>query len=91
MAMVYPSIANGGTIYQPTIGKALISHDGTVVKTIKPKKVGTLPVLARDPELPAGLPAGVTTDGTGHGPFADFPLDQIPVAAKTGTAEVNGK
>jgi penicillin-binding protein 2 len=35
--------------------------------------------------------AGVTTDGTGRAPFDGFPLDQIPVATKTGTGEVAGK
>jgi penicillin-binding protein 2 len=36
---------------------------------------------------------GVTEHGTGFGPFARaaFPLDKLPVASKTGTAEVFGK
>jgi len=33
---------------------------------------------------------GVTTDGTGETPFLGFPLDQIPVASKTGSAQVTG-
>jgi penicillin-binding protein 2 len=32
--------------------------------------------------------AGVTTGGTATGAFAGFPLAEIPVAGKTGTAEV---
>jgi hypothetical protein len=31
----------------------------------------------------------VVTDGTAKGPFAGFPLAQIPVAAKSGSAEVS--
>ena len=93
MAMVYSSIANGGTIYQPTIGKALISHDGTVVKRIKPTKVGTLPYSKTILNYLQDSLVGVTTGdhGTGKRPFADFPKNLIPVAAKTGTAEVNKK
>ncbi|GFP22280.1 penicillin-binding protein 2, partial [Candidatus Hakubella thermalkaliphila] len=33
----------------------------------------------------------VTQKGTAARAFADFPLDQIPVAGKTGTAEVVGR
>ena len=32
--------------------------------------------------------AGVTSDGTGRVPFEGFPLDQIPIASKTGSAQV---
>ena len=33
---------------------------------------------------------GVTTGGSGREPFAGFPLDKIPVASKTGSAQVTG-
>jgi penicillin-binding protein 2 len=33
----------------------------------------------------------VTADGTGQFPFIGWPLDQIPVASKTGSAEIAGK
>jgi penicillin-binding protein 2 len=32
----------------------------------------------------------VTRSGTASGAFAGFPLDAIPIAGKTGTAEVSG-
>jgi penicillin-binding protein 2 len=32
----------------------------------------------------------VTTDGSGKTPFLGFPLNQIPVASKTGSAQVTG-
>ena len=32
--------------------------------------------------------AGVTRDGTGRFPFDGFPLDEIPIASKTGSAQV---
>jgi penicillin-binding protein 2 len=31
---------------------------------------------------------GVTAEGTGRVPFEGFPLDEIPIAAKTGSAQV---
>lgn len=93
LATAYAAIANGGTIYQPTLARATISPDGTEVKPIAPKVVGKLPV---SPEILAyirGGLSGVTTEGggTATGVFADWPSDMVPVAGKTGTAEVEGK
>ena len=42
-AVIYSAIANGGTMYQPSVGKAVISADGKTVKPIKPKSAGRLP------------------------------------------------
>jgi len=39
--------------------------------------------------LQAALP-GVTVQGSGQTPFLGFPLAQIPVASKTGSAQVTG-
>jgi penicillin-binding protein 2 len=93
MARAYAAVANGGTLWEPTIGKAIMSPAGKVVRTITPKKAGTLPVPKT---VLAYLQHALTTVVTGkHGtartPFADFPKTKIPMAAKTGTAEVNGK
>ena len=49
MARVYAAVANGGTLWQPTIGKAIMSPDGKVVRTIKPPKAGHAAGLARGP------------------------------------------
>jgi len=43
-ARIYGALANGGTMYQPSIGKAIISADGRTVQEIKPKATGKLPV-----------------------------------------------
>jgi penicillin-binding protein 2 len=93
LTRAYAAVANGGTLWQPTIGKAIISPDGKVVQRITPKKVGTLPVT---PTVLHYLQHALVTVVTGaHGtakrPFADFPKNIIPIAAKTGTAEVTGK
>ncbi len=91
LARAYAAIANGGTLYAPRVAKAVVSPDGTVVKRIKPKKTGTvgLPksVLAYIDE---GL-RGVTAMGTMAWRMGGFPLDQVEVRSKTGSAEVQGK
>jgi penicillin-binding protein 2 len=79
MAMVYSAVANGGTVYQPQVAKALMTADGKVVKEFPP--------VVKD--LHNALP-GVTTKGSGEKPFAGFPLDKIPIASKTGSAQVTG-
>jgi penicillin-binding protein 2 len=90
LAMVYAAIANGGTVYEPQVIKGIMSPDGKVVKEVEPKvksKVGVPKSTIRF--LQDSLP-GVTTDGSGEIPFEGFPLGQIPVASKTGSAQVTG-
>ena len=43
MATIYSAIANGGTLLDPTLGKATIGPDGKAIKEIKPKAHGKLP------------------------------------------------
>lgn len=89
-AMAYAALANGGTVWEPRLGKALISADGSSVTMIKPKvkaKV-TVPKAVRDYVL-KGL-VGVARNGSASGAFAGFPLDVVPVAAKTGSGEMTG-
>ncbi|MGE3812158.1 MAG: penicillin-binding protein 2 [Candidatus Nanopelagicales bacterium] len=89
MAQVYAAVANGGTIWQPQIAKGLVASDGTVVKQFPRKKMGTLPVSKSNLAFLRSAFTDVTTQpyGTGYNPFNGFPLDQIPVAAKTGTGQ----
>jgi penicillin-binding protein 2 len=91
MATIYGAISNGGTLYDPTVGKAVITADGKNVEEIAPKSHGRLPIdkttLARmDDAL-----EGVATRGTAAWRFQGWPQDEIPMHAKTGTAEVYGK
>ena len=92
MAMVYATIANGGTLYEPRLVKATISADGQQVNEIPPIVVDEITGSRAKRSirfLQDTLP-GVTTDGSGRTAFAGFPLDQIPVASKTGSAQVTG-
>lgn len=86
-AQIYAAIANGGTLWQPLVAKAIVKTDGTVIKTFTPKVDGRVDA---DPKTFAWLKDAlheVTIRGTAAGAFSGFP---IPVAGKTGTGEVFG-
>ncbi|WSR15529.1 penicillin-binding protein 2 [Streptomyces sp. NBC_00853] len=91
MASVYAAIANGGTLHQPSIGKAIVSADGTSVQEIEPKEQGKLPMDAKTRDDIDEALAGVATNGSAAWRFGGWPQKQIPMHAKTGTAEVQGK
>jgi len=88
MAVAYAAIANGGKIWQPMIAKALISADGKTIKTFTPKVRSTVKIKKSVRDYVLKALRGVPTNGTGMYPFRGFPLDKIPVAAKTGSGEV---
>jgi len=90
MATAYAAIANNGTVYNPRVAKALVSPDGKTVKNIAPSVAGKLPVAESTLEYLRQSMMDVTKRGTAAGAFNGFPLDQIPIAGKTGTAEVDG-
>ncbi|HUW78361.1 MAG TPA: penicillin-binding protein 2 [Candidatus Nanopelagicaceae bacterium] len=87
MAQIYAAVANGGTLWQPTIGRAILKPDGTLVREIKPKKLGRIPMNAKTLAFTQNALRAVVTEGTAHYPFIGFP---ISVSAKTGTGEVYG-
>ncbi|MEU1042946.1 penicillin-binding protein 2 [Streptomyces sp. NPDC005551] len=91
MATIYGAIANGGTLYDPRVGKAVISADGRTVREIKPTSHGKLPMTRKTRDEIDGALAGVATRGTAAWRFGGWPQDEIPMHAKTGTAEVYGK
>ncbi|MER5360923.1 penicillin-binding protein 2 [Streptomyces sp. NPDC002785] len=91
MATIYAAISNGGTLYNPTVGKAIVSGDGKSVEEIKPESHGKLPFTRKTRnEIDEAL-AGVATRGSAAWRFGGWPQDKIPMHAKTGTAEVYGK
>ncbi|MDH6551297.1 penicillin-binding protein 2 [Streptomyces sp. SAI-133] len=93
MATIYAAISNGGTLYNPTVGKAVVSADGKKVDEIKPTSHGKLPISRATLSKMDEALAGVATRGTAAWRFAQvgWPQDKIPMHAKTGTAEVYGK
>ncbi|MFJ3894152.1 penicillin-binding protein 2 [Streptomyces sp. NPDC090083] len=90
-AMIYGALANGGTEYVPTIGKAIVSADGKTVQEIKPQVKAKLPISAATHKGIDKALAGVVTSGTAAWKFQGWPQDKIELHAKTGTAEVYGK
>jgi penicillin-binding protein 2 len=90
MAMAYAAIANGGTVYEPKLVKAIMGADGSVVKRIEPTVKSQLDLPKSTINFLKNSLPGVTTDGSGETPFIGFPLNQIPVASKTGSAQVTG-
>jgi penicillin-binding protein 2 len=90
LATAYAAVANGGTVFHPRVAKAIVSQDGSLVQKIAPSVASHLPVSQTVLQYIRDAMIDVTRRGTASGAFAGFPLDQIPIAGKTGTAEVQG-
>lgn len=95
MAVTYAAIANGGDVLQPRLAWALTEPDAETgeTKTLRefaPRVVNRLPL--DDTEIGViqeGLERVIQGEnGTARGAFAGFPLEQFPLAGKTGTAEL---
>ena len=91
MAMAYAASANGGTVYEPRVVKAIMNADGSVAEKIEPKVKNKLPISNETLKYIQKSLETTTISGTGAPPFVGFPLSRIPVATKTGTGEVLGK
>ncbi|MEV5710430.1 penicillin-binding protein 2 [Actinoallomurus sp. NPDC052274] len=91
LARAYAALANGGTLWSPRVGKAVIAPDGSVARRIDPVKAGRLPVPSKVLSYIRNALADVPKQGTAAGAFGGFPFDKLAVAGKTGTAEVYGK
>ncbi len=91
LTRAYAAIANGGTLWEPRIAKAIVSPDGTVLKKFQPEKGGDVHV----PDSVIGYIdtalKGVALRGTMNWRLLEFPLDEVQIRAKTGSAEVYGK
>jgi penicillin-binding protein 2 len=87
----YTALADGGTLYEPRLGEALVSPSGKVVQRISPPVIRRLPVASETLSYMRTALAGVVTSGTAAGAFSGFPLNKVCVAGKTGTAQIMGK
>jgi len=87
LTQMYAAIANGGKIWQPTVGEAIVTTEGRVITRVTPKVLGTLPAKKSTLKFLQGALREVVVSGTGGFVFAGFP---IAVSGKTGTAEVFG-
>lgn len=91
LAQVYAAVANGGTVYQPHLEQAMVSPSGKVVSTFTPKVTAHVPISAATDKFLVNALEGVASEGTASGVYGAWPQNQIPIAAKTGTADVYGK
>jgi penicillin-binding protein 2 len=86
MAVAYATLANGGTVVTPHVGKEIDDPAGRVLKEFDSKPRRHVHI---DPEYRAAILEGLhdaaqNGGGTSFEVFGDFP---IPVAGKTGTAQ----
>ena len=88
LAQMYAAIGNGGTIWKPTVAKAIVKTDGTVIKTFSPEKLGAIPASKETMKFLNSALREVVVGGTGAGVFSGFPL---AISGKTGTAQVFGR
>lgn len=88
LANYIATIANGGTLYKPYIVQKVVDFNGKVIKENEPVVLGQANVSPNNLAIIRQGMHEVTLppDGTAYGFFAGFPQ----VAAKTGTAEVEG-
>jgi penicillin-binding protein 2 len=92
LASAYMTFADGGTRWVPRIVDHVTDYRSHVIRTFPAVQKPGVNLPAGADAIQAGL-EGVTKDpkGTAATAFQGFPLDQIPVMAKTGTAQVQGK
>lgn len=89
LATAYAALANGGTVYRPQFGKAVMGADGKPIWQATPLATGRLPIGKATLDYIRSALGGVThPGGTAAAAFTGWPADRIPVGGKTGTAEV---
>jgi penicillin-binding protein 2 len=91
LTRAYAAIANGGTLYEPRVGKAVVSPEGKLIEEIEPVVQAELDIPGGDLDFIDEALQGVSREGTMAWRLVDFPLDKVTLRAKTGSAEVYGK
>lgn len=92
VAVAYSALANGGKVFEPRVAKAILSPSGKLIKRIKAPVRDHLPISQANLDYIRNALYGVTSEssGTAAGAFAGFPMGQVQVGGKTGTAELSG-
>jgi peptidoglycan glycosyltransferase len=84
MAMVAAGVANGGALMKPRFVDRVVKPDGAIRDRVRPEREGRVMSRKSATEL-ASMMSRVVEEGTGTASA----LQGIPVAGKTGTAEVD--
>ena len=96
----FATFANDGVRYAPNVVARIVDRNGTVVREFGPRELSTVDIDDGFRRRVLNGLAGVTAheEGTAYWAFNSratggiyFPLDEYPVAGKTGTAEGRGK
>ena len=95
MAVTYAALANGGQVLEPRVADHLSRIDdetgeSEITREIETEVASELPLDDTEMEvIHEGLmDVLMGAEGTARGAFAGFPLDQYPIAGKTGTAQI---
>ncbi|WP_031513162.1 penicillin-binding protein 2 [Desulfofalx alkaliphila] len=88
LAAFTATIANGGTLYKPHLVKEIVDHKRRSVKKFSPEVIRRVDISPENLAIIREGMAQVTQAGGTAPLFNDIP---VPVAAKTGTAEVQGR
>jgi len=89
LAVAYAALANGGTVFEPRLAKAIVAPDGTLVKNVTAPVRGHLPVSPTTLDYIRNAMYDVPLKGTAQTAFVGFPMNKVRVGGKTGTAEVD--
>jgi penicillin-binding protein 2 len=87
LALAYAALANGGTLYQPQIVRAVETSDGSIVQDFPPRVRRSVPVRPENLALVDDALRGVVTEegGTAY----KERLNDVDMAGKTGTAQTS--
>ena len=91
LTRAYAALSNGGTLWEPSVAKAVVDPEGRVVRRIKPQKASEVKISPADLRYIDTALKGTSRTGTMAWRLVDFPLGRVPIRTKTGSAEVYGK
>ncbi len=93
LASAYLTFADNGTMFTPRLASQVLDANGQKVRDLPPLPAGQVPISDEGHgAILAGLKGAVADpNGTASAVFVGFPLADVSVAGKTGTAEVVGK
>ncbi len=92
MALSYSILASGGIKFKPYLVKEIKDSQDNIFLDNSSGEYQDLNLNKDFLEvIEEGLTQVVRTGGTAAGTFSDFPLDEVPITGKSGTAEFYGK